>query len=85
MGKRTYNNYLFGYHGLLNALINREIISKNPSPGLPKLPIHIGKNVAFSLEQRETQKKHLWALYGSAVDRRVFNELKTHTEMITSL
>lgn len=61
LGNRTYNNYLAGMRGLFNGLIHQEIIAKNPCAGIPKLPTDIGRNVAYSLEQREALEKYLKA------------------------
>jgi integrase len=56
---KTHNSQMGILKTLFNQLVEREIIQKNPFAGIKALPEEIGKNVAFTREEREKIRDHL--------------------------
>ncbi len=57
---RTYNDKLVALSTFCNCMVDREWIVKNPFKKIKKLPITIGRNVAFTDEEKTLLKNYLF-------------------------
>lgn len=64
---RTFNDHLTVLSTLINCMTERNWLAKNPFKGIKKLPIQVGRNIAFSKQEKELLKRHL-----SEKDRQLF-------------
>ncbi|RXK57378.1 hypothetical protein ESA94_21175 [Lacibacter luteus] len=56
---RTYNDKITVLSTFANAMIEREWISKNPFRKIKKVQLQVGRNIAFSEDEKELLKTHL--------------------------
>ena len=57
---RTFNDQLTVLSTFFNCMIDREWVTKSPFKKVKKLPVEIGRNIAFSEVERELLKQHLY-------------------------
>jgi integrase len=57
--QKSHNNQILNMGTLFNMMVEREIILKNPFAKIKKKPVDIGKNIAYSDQQREQIKNYL--------------------------
>lgn len=58
---RTWNDKLVNMATFFNCMVDRDWISKNPFAKIKKVPVGIGRNVAFTESEREALRAHLLA------------------------
>lgn len=57
---RTYNDHLRTLSTFFNSMIEREWVDKSPFRKIKRAPVTVGRNIAFSDEERELLKTHLY-------------------------
>lgn len=58
---KSHNNILTDLRVFFNAMVEREIIPKNPFKGIKKKPVEVGRNVAFTDDEVERLDAYLKA------------------------
>lgn len=58
---KSHNGQLGILKTLFNAMLEREIIEKNPFKGIKELPEDTGKNVAYTADEQKRIKEYLYA------------------------
>lgn len=56
---KTFNGMVTFMRTMFNMLVERQVIIKNPFAKIKRVPEDVGKNIAFSEEQKQTIKKYL--------------------------
>ena len=56
---RTYNDHLTVLSTFFNCMIDREWIEKNPFRKVKKMPVEVGRNIAFTDTEKELLKNYL--------------------------
>jgi len=57
---KTHNGHLGILKTIFNAMVDREIIGKNPFKGIKELPEESGKNVAYTDAERKKVREYLY-------------------------
>lgn len=58
---RTYNDHLTVLSTFFNCMVDRNWIVKNPFRKIKKLEIQVGRNIAFSEDERQVLRDYLYA------------------------
>lgn len=57
---KSHNNILIFMRSIFNAMVDRELVAKNPFAAVKKLPVETGKNVAFTEDEAFELDRVIW-------------------------